>query len=468
MENRYRVLLVTFPAQGHINPSLQFAKRLSQMGTEITLLTANFALDRMVTTTPPVQGLTLVGFPDGFDEGLKLGKTMDEIMGGLKNRGSEAVEEIIKSSIEKGEPFSRVVYTTLLPWVGRMAHELKVPSTFLWIQPATLLDIYYYYFNGYSEAIQNHGNDPSWSVELPGLPRLTTRDLPSFFVDSGEHNFALELFKEHFGILELEDNPKVLVNSFDELEYEALRVVKNLNFVPIGPLVPSAFLDGKDPSDNSFGGDLLKKSDDYIEWLNSREKGSVIYVSFGSYSELPKQQMEEIAKGLAATENPFLWVIRKGKKDNENNNFDINMFKEELEKNGENKIVEWCSQMEVLSHPSIGCFVSHCGWNSSLESLVCGVPLVCFPIWTDQSTNAKLIEDIWRVGLRVTKNENGIVEGNEIKTCLDIVMGEKKEYLNINAQKWKKLAIEAAKEHGSSYSNLRDFVDQEIRGVVEY
>ncbi|CBI39405.3 unnamed protein product, partial [Vitis vinifera] len=96
--------------------------------------------------------------------------------------------------------------------------------------------------------------------------------------------------------------------------------------------------------------------------------------------------------------------------------------REELEQKG--MIVSWCSQIEVLTHPSLGCFVSHCGWNSTLESLVSGVPVVAFPQWTDQGTNAKLIEDMWKIGIRVTVNEEGIVESDEFKRCLEIVMGE--------------------------------------------
>jgi len=133
--------------------------------------------------------------------------------------------------------------------------------------------------------------------------------------------------------------------------------------------------------------------------------------------------------------------------------------REELEEKG--MIVPWCSQVEVLSHPSLGCFVTHCGWNSTLESLVSGVPVVAFPQWTDQGTNAKLIQDVWKTGVRVTANEDGIVESDEIKRCLELVIGggEEGEEMRRNARKWRDLAREATKEGGSSYENLKSFVD---------
>jgi hypothetical protein len=222
-------------------------------------------------------------------------------------------------------------------------------------------------------------------------------------------------------------------------------------------------LDGKDPSDTSFGGDLFQSSKDhYIEWLNSKPKSSVIYVSFGSLLVLVKQQMEEIARGLLDCDRPFLWVIRAKENGEEEKEEEKLSCREELEEKG--MIVTWCSQVEVLSHPSLGCFVTHCGWNSTLESLVSGVPVVAYPQLTDQGTNAKLIQDVctWKTGVRVTANEDGIVESDEIKRCLDLVIGggEKGEEIRKNAKKWSDLAKEAAKEGGSSYENLKSFVDE--------
>lgn len=460
MEGSVQILLVTFPAQGHINPSLQFAKRLVKMGIDVTLLTAFSVVNHITKTTTMPRGVTLLGFSDGYDGGLTSDTDFDVYMADLRRLSSEAIAKLITSSGEKGKPFVHVVYTILLPWVSQVTLALHVPSTLLWIQPATILDIYYYYFNGYGDVIDNKKNDPSWSIELPGLPRLTSRDLPSFVLAPNAYRFALPLFKEHIDTLDEETNPKILVNSFDALESEAIQAISKFNFVAVGPLIPSAFLDRTDPSDSSFGGDLFQKTNDYIGWLDSKPSGSVIYVAFGSISDLAKQQMEEIARGLIDCGRPFLWVMRgKGNGGKEADEEKMS-YEEELKRKG--KIVSWCSQLEVLSHPSVGCFVSHCGWNSSLESLVSGVPVVGFPQWTDQATNAKLIEDVWKAGVRLTRNEEGIVESGEVKRCIEIVMGGggRGEEMRRNAQKWKDLAREAAMEGGSSDKNLKAFVDE--------
>ncbi|VVA36582.1 PREDICTED: crocetin glucosyltransferase [Prunus dulcis] len=469
---QHRFLFLTYPAQGHINPALQLAKRLIRnTGAQVTYVTSLYAYRRIVNGSTP-NGLTYAPYSDGYDDGFKFSDDVDHYMSELRRAGSQVITVLVASSAKEGHPYTCLVYTILLPWAADLARELHLPSVLAWIQAATVFDVYYYYLSGYKDLIRESfctdTKDSSCSIQLPGLPLdLASRDLPSFMVAENSYNFALPLFEKQFELLERETKPIILVNTFDALEPEALKAIDKYNLIGIGPLIPSAFLDGKDPSDTSFGGDLFQKSMDSscIEWLNSKPEGSVIYVSFGSISALSKDQMGEIANGLLDYGRPFLWVIREKEERNGQDNEaekEEERFscREELEELG--KIVLWCSQLEVLSNPSLGCFVTHCGWNSSMESLVSGVPVVAFPLWTDQRTNAKLIEDTWKTGVRVAPNEEGIVVGEELKRCLELVMGsgEIGEELRRNAKKWKGLAREAVSEGGSSDKNLMAFLDQ--------
>ncbi|KAL2463389.1 UDP-glycosyltransferase 75D1 [Forsythia ovata] len=456
--SRPHVLLVTFPAQGHINPSLRFAKTLIRNGIQVTFATSLYAQRRMAKAASHITNdITFVAFSDGYDDGFKLGDNHEHYMAEIRNRGSNKIRDTILDSANQGRRITCLVYTLLLPWAAAVAREVHIPSALLWIQPATVLDLYYYYFNGYGEEINNSSDDPSWSIQLPRLPLLAKRDLSSFMLPSSSYTFALPSFKEQLEILDAETKPKVLVNTFDALEPDALKAIEHYNLIGIGPLIPSAFLDGKDSSDKAVGGDLFHKSEDYVQWLNSKPEYSVVYVSFGSLLRLPKVQMEEIAKGLLECRRPFLWVIRA--KENEEEDDELSCL-EELKQLG--KIVPWCSQLEVLTHPSLGCFVTHCGWNSTLESIACGVPVVAFPRWTDQGTNAKLIQDVWRTGLRVNPREDDTVESDEIKRCIETIMddGEVSRELRENAKKWKNLAREAMQEDGSSTKNLKAFVEE--------
>lgn len=170
----------------------------------------------------------------------------------------------------------------------------------------------------------------------------------------------------------------------------------------------------------------------------------VVYVSFGSISILPKNQMEELARGLLDSEHPFLWVIRANK-NREEEEIKMSSAMDEAMKKG--KVVAWCSQVDVLNHPSMGCFVTHCGWNSTMETLVAGVPVVAFPQLADQCLNVKMMEDVWKVGVKAKANGDGVVDRREIMRCLEKVMGSGERGVEVreNAKKWKALAREAAR-----------------------
>ncbi|KAL6342459.1 hypothetical protein AAG906_011149 [Vitis piasezkii] len=417
---QHHFLIISLPLQGHINPALQFAKRLIRTGAHVTFAVSVSAHRRM-PKGPTLPGLTLVPFSDGYDDGIKLEDHAQHYLSEIKRCGSETLRRITAISADQGRPVTCLVHTMVLAWAAELARSLQLPSALLWIQSATVFIIFHHYFDGYGDVVGNCRNE----VQI----QLT--------------------FQEDMEALRQETNPKVLVNTFDALEAEALRAVDKVKLIGIGSLVPSAFLDANDPSDSSFRGGIFQDPSNCIDWLNSKPKSSVVYVSFGTLCVLSKQQMEEIAHALLHSGRPFLWVIRSASENGEVEEEKLSCRKE-LEEKG--MIVVWCPQLDVLSHPSLGCFITHCGWNSTLECLASGVPVVAFPQWTDQGTNGKLIEDVWKTGVRVTANEEGIVEGEEIKRCLEVVMGG--------------FGKEAVKDGGSSDCNLKAFLDELGQGSM--
>lgn len=462
-------LLVTLPAQGHINPTLQFAKRLiSATGARVTFATSISAYPRMIKSPVP-DGLSYAAFSDGYDDGFNPSDDHAQYMAQLKQVGPRTLADLVRTLAHEGRPVTCVIYTILIGWVADVARDVGLPSALLWIQPATVFSVYYHYFHGYDEVIKAADKVkekvPSFIIELPKLPPLTYDDLPSFLLPSDTHPFVLAAFKEQFEALDREENPRVLVNTFHALESDALRSIDGLNLVGVGPMIPSAFLDGGDASDTAFGGDLFENTRDYVELLDSKPVSSVVYISFGSIIALSKQQMEEISNGLLESGRPFLWVVRLPE-DGADTEFATELSRW-VSETGQGVVVPWCSQVEVLSHPSTGCFVTHCGWNSTSESMAIGVPMVCFPRWTDQATNAKLVEDVWKTGVRVKVNGEGVLEGGELKRCLEEVMeGERGEEMRRNARKWRGLAREAAVEGGSSYLNIQAFVEEVKSGCL--
>lgn len=221
----------------------------------------------------------------------------------------------------------------------------------------------------------------------------------------------------------------------------------------IGPTVPSYYLDKRFEDDRDYSLQLFKPNMALCQdWLSTKPAGSVIYVSFGSMADLSEEQYEELALGLKGTNHNFLWVVRESEQPKLPKGF-ID------EACGSGLVVGWVSQLEVLAHESTGCFVSHCGFNSALETLCLGVPMVAMPQWTDQMTNAKLVEDVWGVGIRARVDEEEVVRREEVVRCVREVMeGKKGEEIRENVSKWKKLAKEAIDEGGSSDKNIQEFV----------
>ena len=226
----------------------------------------------------------------------------------------------------------------------------------------------------------------------------------------------------------------------------------------IGPMVPSAYLDGQIKGDKGYGASLWKPlREECFEWLETKAPKSVVYVSFGSMVTLTAKQMEEFALGLKESGVNILWVVRKT---------ELCKLPSEIIDSVKEKglLVTWCNQLEALAHEATGCFVTHCGWNSILEGLSLGVPMVAVPKWADQMTNAKFVEEIWEVGVRAKEDGNGIVRKREFVGCLKEVMeGKRSKEIQKNSRKWRELAKKAISEGGSSDKCITEFVEHLAR-----
>uniref|UniRef100_A0ACD5VHX8 Uncharacterized protein n=1 Tax=Avena sativa TaxID=4498 RepID=A0ACD5VHX8_AVESA len=226
--------------------------------------------------------------------------------------------------------------------------------------------------------------------------------------------------------------------------------------VTVGPTVPSAYLDNRVPDDASYGLELhVPMAAACRAWLDGRPNRSVVYVSFGSLVTLTTAQMAQLTEGLCGGAMPcFLWVVRASETATLPEG-----FAERARAQGRGLVVEWSPQLEVLAHPAIGCFLTHCGWNSTTEALGAGVPMVAMPQWSDQTMNAKYIEDVWRVGVRVRANEEDeLITKEELQRCLREVMEDDDGEYAHNAASWSRKAKCAMSQGGSSDRNIMEFL----------
>ncbi|KAL8199417.1 hypothetical protein R6Q57_012985 [Mikania cordata] len=219
------------------------------------------------------------------------------------------------------------------------------------------------------------------------------------------------------------------------------------NLLPMGPLLASNRLAKQ-------VGHLWKEDTTCLEWLDQQPTCSVIYVAFGSFTILNQIQFQELALGLELTKQPFLWVVRPGIITESSDTYSEG-YMDRIGTRG--KIVTWAPQQAVLAHPSIMCFLSHCGWNSTLEGMSHGVPFISWPYFVDQLLNTTYICDIWKIGLRFEKDEDGIIKKDEIKNKVDQVVNNNQ--FRTRALDLKEKVMNNVGKNGCTYKNFKRFVE---------
>ncbi|XP_055811232.1 UDP-glycosyltransferase 92A1-like [Solanum dulcamara] len=291
------------------------------------------------------------------------------------------------------------------------------------------------------------------------------------------------------------DSLGFLCNSVEEIEPMGVKAIENLTKLPvwcIGPLLPQCMLkkgekgpifeskNGKDQifesrngTDQIFESRIRKEHglspEKCIEWLNKHPQSSVLYISFGSQNTISTSQMMALALGLEDSERPFIWVIRPPI------GFDIKGefrsewlpkgFQERVSKSQKGLIVKsWAPQLQILSHSSTGAFLTHCGWNSVLESLSQGVPIISWPLAAEQAFNSKMLMEEMGVCVELTKGFSSDIEKEVVKKVVEIVLGksgkgkEMKEKANEIGMCIRAAVTEEGDFKGSSVKALDDFI----------
>lgn len=273
---------------------------------------------------------------------------------------------------------------------------------------------------------------------IPGMSAVHIDDLPEG-VHSGNLESATAQMLHKMG-LNLPRATAVVVNSFEELDPIItndlkLKLRKALH---VGP----STLSSPPLSNSDENGCLL--------WLEKQKPSSVAYISFGSMMTPPPKEMLALAQTLESLKVPFLWSLR-----DHSRHLLPEGFVESTESLG--KVVSWAPQSQVLAHPSVGVFVSHCGWNSILESVAGGVPMICRPFFGDQTLNSRMVQDVWRIGIRV---EGGAFTRSGTSSALELVLSrEEGKEMRESISGLKERAVDAVGPSGSSTANFETLVE---------
>ncbi|KAH7847528.1 hypothetical protein Vadar_027215 [Vaccinium darrowii] len=366
---------------------LQFSKHLTSKGLKVTFVLTSKAISTNIQVQ--ANSVKIACISDGSGQGDKAKDIVTSIEH-FQAAASQSLAELIEKQNSSDHPAKVLVYDSVMPWALEVAQRFGLRGASFFTQSCAVIAIYYHFYEGNLKVPPG-----SVTISLPSMPLLETNDLPSFIGDVGSYQVLLSVIINQFSTFKKAD--WLFFNTFDKLEEKALNwMASQWPSMTIGPTIPSMYLDRRMENDKDYGLNLFNSSAEAcIKWLDKMEKGSVIYASFGTLASLSENQMEEIACGLKNSGRYFLWVIVLDKL--------IDIYPTT------GLIVNWCSQLEVLAHQAVGCFMTHCGWNSTLEALSTGVPVVAVSQWTDQDTNARFIVDVWNVGLRVKANDKGII-----------------------------------------------------------
>ncbi|KAF2283774.1 hypothetical protein GH714_015145 [Hevea brasiliensis] len=424
-----------------MNPMLMLAKRLVSKGINVIIATNNVASDRILksskdstnfptaqNTNPKPPGISLVFFSDGLSQEFDRDENVDSFIKALRTTGAKNLSILINVFTAQDNKFSCIIFNPFMPWVTDIAAELGIPCGVLWIQACTVYLVYYHYFK--------HPNlfpsieSPDEFLELPGVPVLKVTDLPSLIFPSSPSIFRETLLDF---IQKLDKIKWVLVNSFAELEEEAVKSMACLHPIyPIGPLV-SPFLLGEEES-TSGSIDMWSAENSCIEWLDEKPPSSVIYISFGSISVLSQKQMDNLAMGLKNSNRPFLWVIKPPEKDFEKKGGELPAtFLEETKGRG-------------------------------LLTVVAGVPVIAYPGWTDQPTVAKFLADVLKNGVRMKVEDEVASSGEVERSIVEVTIGPKSEEMKKRALELKEASRKVVADGGSSNQNINQFITEIIGG----
>ncbi|XP_021732382.1 UDP-glycosyltransferase 76B1-like [Chenopodium quinoa] len=435
-QSKIRLVLFPLPLQGHITPMFHLATLLHSKGFSITI------------TQTKYKSLDPTLFPHFtfhlLDDGLPDNATFDPnnhtmILDTLNTNCSEPFRNCLTQILSK-EPIACLITDPMWSFTKSVASSLSLPRIVL--RCASMSTFYVYHSlpflreKGYYPLQETKSDEP-----VPELPPLKVKDLPP----EAKHNLLVDI------ITEMENSQGIICNTFEELEDFYITRVHQVLPIPIFAVGP---IHKNSPS---FQASIWTQDHTSISWLDTQAPKSVLYVSFGSMVQVSKADFVEIACGLANSKQPFLWVVRHGSIEGSDEIDPLPLPEGYLDTIGQRgNIVNWAPQQEVLAHPAVGGFWTHCGWNSIMESISEGVPMLCLPFFADQNINTRHISDHWRIGMELDK---GVKRGEIERAIRKLMVEEEGETMRNRITALKEKATLSVMEGGSSYKSLENLTN---------
>ncbi|XP_047956299.1 7-deoxyloganetic acid glucosyltransferase-like [Salvia hispanica] len=477
------ILIIPIPLQGHVNSMLNLAEILCLSGLRVTILLSDYTHDRLLrhasldSRFSSYTGFRVATISDGLpDDHPRSGSRVVDIVQSLQEVGGLQFRRLMVSTDGMSDGGARprvscLIMDGMLSFPIPVAQEMGIP--FMHFPTISACGLWPYFcveeVIDAGELLLRDKNEDKltfWKrkemdlmvTNVPGMEKvLRRRDLPSFFRVEDVNNAGLQSIIAQ--IKRTRQAIGLILNTFEDLEGPILDQIDkhnaNQNLYSIGPLHLhlKELLKAKGKESSHHSSSLWKENDDCIAWLDSQLPNSVIYVSFGSVATLTRDELLEFWYGLVNSGKKFLWVVRADSIAGDGIGNEIPVELEEGTKL-RGLMVEWVPQELVLSHKSVGAFFTHSGWNSTLESIVIGVPMLCWPYFADQMVNSRFVSEVWKIGLDVKDTCDRLL----IERMVREVMEVKRDELLEKARGMANMANKAICEGGSSHLNLNRLI----------
>lgn len=453
---------------------LKLAKLLHNRGFYITFVNTEFNHRRLLKSRGP---RSLDGFhnfrfetiPDGLsDTDFDATQDIPSLCKSTTNYCLGPFKDLLNRLGALGlPPATCIVSDGAMAFTIDAAEELGLPEVLLWTTSASGFLGYVHYANfvdkGYTplkdESYFGNGYLDTQIDWIPGMEGMRLKDFPSFLRTTDPDEFMV-----HYAIREVNRAKRasaIVLNTFHELEAEVLGSLSDILPPPIYPVGPLHLrmkgIEDKEVGLRALGSNLWKEETECFDWLQSKQPGSVVYVNFGSITVMSPHHLVEFAWGLANSQITFLWIIRPDIVAGETAILPAE-FVEQTRERG--LMASWCPQETVLAHPAIGGFLTHSGWNSTIESISAGVPMICWPFFAEQPTNCWLCCEKWGIGKEIQSDvKRGDVE-ELVRGLMDEGEGSIGKKMKDKTMEWKKKAEKAVGAGGSSSENLNNLISQ--------
>ncbi|KAL3517267.1 hypothetical protein ACH5RR_024169 [Cinchona calisaya] len=453
------IAILPSPGMGHLIPLVEFAKRLIHQH--------NFIVTLILPTDGPLssaQKTFLDALPNGISHILLPPVNFDDLPNDVRietrisltvTRSLPSVRDVLKCLLDSTK-LAALVVDLFGTDAFDAAKEFGVSPYIFYPSTATALS-FFLYLPRLHEMVSCEFIDLVEPIQIPGSVPINGRDLLDPAQD--RKNDAYKWLLHHtrrYGMAE-----GILVNSFKDLEFGPLKALQEKEpgkppVYPVGPLIQR---DTRKDDHNGL---------ECLQWLDKQPSGSVLFISFGSGGTLSHNQLIELAFGLEMSEQRFLWVVRSPndgvanatyfsvQSQNDPLAFLPKGFLDRIKGRGF-LVPSWAPQARILNHGSTGGFLTHCGWNSILESVVEGIPLIAWPLYAEQKMNAVMLSEDLKVALRPKTNENGLIGRVEIANVVKGLMeGEEGKMLRSRMKDLKDAAAKVLSEDGSSTKALAE------------